>query len=189
MSSLLLNLDQHMFEMINHTWQSTVLDAVMVFLSAKLPWAILLVFWIAYLIKRRHWQILRFLLVCGLVVGLADFTAHTFLKPFFGRIRPCKVLETVRIIDGCAGTYSFPSNHATNAAVVVTLIWAFAPGPFAWFATVMAFLVGLSRVYLGVHYPLDILAGFVYGSLIGSVFTIIFRRFSRTPRSWSKSSI
>ena len=115
----------------------------------------------------------RWLAILGIIgVGLADFTSHQFLKPLFARPRPCQELDGVRLLMGCGGFYGFPSNHACNffgTAVFFTYFYRRAGlilfGP--------ALLVGWSRIYVGVHYPLDVIGGAVWGMLLSVVIILL----------------
>jgi undecaprenyl-diphosphatase len=104
-------------------------------------------------------------------VILVDSSIHLLLKPFFARPRPCHadpVITWLRTIDGCGGKLGFPSSHAANTfsqAVVIGTLYK----PSRIYLIIFAILASLSRVYLGVHYPLDILGGALYGVLVASL--------------------
>ena len=88
------------------------------------------------------------------------------LKPFFDRPRPCKELIDVIIYSRCSSNPSFPSNHASNIFTLATL-FAGVYRKTASLAFTIAILVCLSRVYLGVHYPADVLFGAFIGGIMG----------------------
>lgn len=165
----LRQLDQELFFLINHQLSHPVMDQIMVFVSGKVFWFALALLWLGWMIRQKHWHNVKKGLLVAASLGVADLIAYNLLKPFFGRPRPCKVLDDVNIVDGCGGFFSFPSNHATNAFVVAIMI-AFLTRKKRWAIPMylLACLIGFSRVYLGVHYPGDILAGFIFGSLIGA---------------------
>ncbi len=109
------------------------------------------------------------------MVGLAvltalivDPTVYRIIKPLVGRIRPCHdpSLVWVRVIDGCGGLFSFPSSHAANMFGLAVVIGAFY-GTARCYLYPVAALVAIGRVYQGVHYPSDVIAGAIYGATIG----------------------
>lgn len=107
-----------------------------------------------------------FLLALAATLGLTDASSHYILKEGFGRIRPCHVLPDLINTVNCSNSFSFPSNHAGNTFAAATLIsLCFRNTTLLAFAC--ALLVCYSRVYLKVHYPFDVLAGALYGSLLG----------------------
>ena len=109
-----------------------------------------------------------FLLAVGMTVGLTDATSHYILKETIARLRPCHVLPDLINAVNCSNSFSFPSNHAGNTFAAATLIsLCFRNTTFLAFT--FACLVCYSRVYMKVHYPFDVVAGALYGSLIGYI--------------------
>jgi undecaprenyl-diphosphatase len=171
-----LSLNQALFYWINqdgghhYGW----LDAVMRFLStetsAVVPF-LLLAFYALWRggMKGRH-------VVIGvlLLAVLTDWSGAQ-LKHFFAAPRPCEVLPDVRLLEPC-GRNSFPSNHAINMAAVAVYVGLFYSRLLPWLA-VVAVLVGISRIYVGVHYPLDVFFGWLWGALLASGFYFAHRRF------------
>ncbi|NOZ21720.1 MAG: phosphatase PAP2 family protein [Planctomycetes bacterium] len=111
-------------------------------------------------------------LVALLAVGCVAFTDMTIsyiLKGAFCRPRPCYVLSDLRMLISRGGHYGFPSNHAANMfalASVVSFFYRKMTAPCFVFAS----LVGFSRIYIGKHYPSDVLAGAVYGVMAAGLF-------------------
>ncbi|SME90636.1 phosphatase PAP2 family protein [Pseudobacteriovorax antillogorgiicola] len=174
--NFLKSADLYLLYQVNLGWSNPALDLIMRAISSHTIWLIPLGGW-AYLCirrKQKFWWLGVLLLLIG--VGLADLFAYQVLKPYFGRLRPCKVDEMVRVVHSCGGMYSFPSNHATNSMVLAgILLWWSRPLVGGVFVAI-SLLVGLSRVYLGVHYPLDISFGFLLGLTWASVLSLMMKR-------------
>jgi undecaprenyl-diphosphatase len=184
----LLNWDHQILYFINKQLSAPWNDWTMSFWSAEWPWFSLLIIFFAEMILRKQWSQIGILLWIGATVGLADILSHFVFKPWIGRVRPCRTLDFVHIVENCSGWFSFPSNHATNAAVFAVL-WLCLRGPRQGAIAVgCGVMVGLSRVYLGVHYPSDILGGFLFGSLFGLLSFQILKRSRLWARHNSTSS-
>jgi undecaprenyl-diphosphatase len=107
----------------------------------------------------------RILASTALAVALAALLADHVIKPMVGRERPFTRAPAVRVIGGRPDDASFPSGHATLAFAAAVVLAE--TGSAAWFF--LAAAIAYSRVYLGVHYPLDILGGAVLGLICGSI--------------------
>jgi undecaprenyl-diphosphatase len=108
-------------------------------------------------------------LVLALTVAASDQTSAKLLKPIFHRPRPSATLSDARPLFGVRGSYSFPSVHATNSFAAALVLDAVFPGGAAGRAAFLgvAGLVSYSRVYVGDHWPSDVLAGGLLGAWIG----------------------
>ncbi|MCS7189280.1 MAG: phosphatase PAP2 family protein [Bacteroidia bacterium] len=121
------------------------------------------------------------LLLIGAAPLSADLITSKILKPWIGRPRPtheCRLAPAIRVIRGYkGGKYSFPSSHAANSMALACTFSFWARHPLVWaISLTWAFFHSLTRIYLGVHYPSDILGGWFVGFLISVVLLAIFRR-------------
>ena len=166
---LLYASDLKILHFVNITLARPLNDFVFKIWSSEAPWFSLTAFFLLQTAYRRQWINFRTLLWLGATVGVSDAFAAQVIKPWAGRIRPCKVEGLVRIVEGCAGSMSFPSNHAANGAAFA-IFWFLWMGPRAGLLALSCmFFVGLSRVYMGMHYPSDVMGGFIVGGTIGAL--------------------
>ncbi|MDE6693255.1 MAG: phosphatase PAP2 family protein [Muribaculaceae bacterium] len=167
----LLQLDTETFLTINGAHVEW-LDQVMKMFSGRMIWILLYVMIAAMLCRTFGWQrALIAVLGAGIAVGLSDYTCASVIRPLVERLRPSNpdnpISEMVHIVNGYrSGAYGFPSCHAANTmalAMFTTLVfkrWGYGVVIFAW-----ALMQCYSRIYLGVHYPGDLVAGAFVGIL------------------------
>ncbi len=115
-------------------------------------------------------------------VAIGDLLSSRVIKPLVARIRPCNDLsladELIRRVP-CGSGYSFPSAHATNHfAIALFLIFVFYDRwkPILPIALIWAFIISFSQIYVGVHYPIDTMAGAILGSSIGIATSFIYKK-------------
>jgi len=167
---MLERLDQQLLLFVN-SLNTPFWDSVMHAISGKLIWAPLYLAILIYLgitYKRKFYIILIFII---LAATLAD-QSSVLVKNIVHRLRPCNdpsLSGLVHIVKGeCGGLYSFVSSHATNSFDVAVLSLLFIRK--RWYSVsiiIWASVVGFSRIYLGVHYPGDVLCGSILGAFIG----------------------
>jgi membrane-associated phospholipid phosphatase len=174
----LYNLDKTMFFLINHGAAHPVLDQVMPFLSARgyfliIPYAIYL-FWMASGNRSRKSgldasYVFGMSIIAIFSVLLTDWLGNE-LKHTIMRARPCQALENVRLLAGCTSSGSLPSNHAANSFAYAIPLFYLTRNHIGilkrLYPLALACLIALSRVYVGVHYPSDIVAGALFGTTI-----------------------
>jgi len=150
-------------------------DVVMLWASNKLFWIPLYLFLIYLLFKNFKKKSFWILLTVGVLIFCAD-QFSVGLKNYFQRLRPCHdpALEgLVHLVKNkCGGSFGFVSSHATNHFAIAVLLSLIFKNTYKYFTPVIiiwAAVIAYSRVYLGVHYPGDILGGAILGTLLGFI--------------------
>jgi len=157
-------IDAVVFLFLNNTVANPVFDFLMPIVTESDNWTIPFVLIVLTLLIFGGKKGRIAVLLVALIVTLSDQLSSHVLKPWIGRIRPCFVVEGVRLLIRQSRSFSFPSSHASNMAAVATLFSVKYP-KFKWIYIGIAILVGYSRIYVGVHYPFDVLAGGILGVL------------------------
>ena len=177
--SMLEQLDQQLFLFLNSA-NSPFWDKVMFILSMKVVWAPLYLVILIYLGKKYKRKFRIIILFVILAVALTDQTA-LIIKYSFDRLRPChepSLQGLVHMVKGeCGGKFGFVSSHAANSFNVALLSLMLIKK--RWYSVSIIFwaaIVSYSRIYLGVHYPGDVLFGAILGALIGWSVYMMYRR-------------
>lgn len=162
------DIEQRLFHLLNVDggW---LLDGLAVFLSASgFGIAFFVALALLFAVVARHRGRVRLTVSLGAAVALSDAVGSQVLRPLFARARPCYVLPagTFRWLAPAANVGSLPSLHAANFFAMATVAAAADPR-LGVAAFVVAAGVALSRVYVGVHWPIDVLAGAVWGIACG----------------------
>ena len=182
MLDILLEFDEKLLLFIN-SLNTPWLDSLMFTLTNGKVWAPLFLITIILIVIKFKWKGVAVLVSVGLVITLGDQLSSSLIKPLVGRLRPSHephlegIIHLVNNYKG--GLYSFVSSHATNSFGIATILWLLLRKQFAWFAIFFAWatLFSFTRIYLGVHYPGDILAGAMLGVLIAYLINWIARKF------------
>jgi undecaprenyl-diphosphatase len=171
MPDKLIHLDQQLFELINQSGNA-FWDPIMLALSSKWIWipVFLLIIWLTA--KNNKKKGLYTFLVLLLTITLTDQLSAQLIKEVVQRLRPCHdpdMIQSVRLVaDHCGGQFGFVSSHASNAfGIAIFSILTIRKIGYSMFILSWALLVSYSRIYLGVHYPGDILGGILLGLIIG----------------------
>ena len=167
------HLDKSLFVLIQHDSDHSIMDTVMPMLRDPYTWIPLYVFMLCYIIFRNKNKAVLFILLSVLTFAITDSLAAQVLKPLIGRLRPCHdpgMQQLVRSVIDCGGLYSMPSNHAANHFGLAAF-WFYSirsitgkKWHWLWF---WAAAICYAQVYVGKHYPFDVLVGATIGFLTG----------------------
>lgn len=171
MTDLIIDLDIRIFLFLNglHTpW----LDICMHWITSKITWFPFYLFIIFIIIKQHGLKGITGILLIVIAIILADQITSGLMKPLFQRLRPCHnpdIAHLVHLVDGCGGAYGFASGHAANSFALSSGLYYIYRSNFRYLGWmfVWAGIVSYSRIYVGVHYPLDIIAGALIGFILG----------------------
>lgn len=167
----LQKIDYSIFHFINHTISNSFLDVVLPFLRHAPNWIPLYIFLGVYLLSKYKMEAIKYAIYIVIAFALADFISAGIIKPLVGRLRPCHslTLHANLVLGHCGGKWSFPSTHATNhMAIALSIVFAniFTKKWINYIWIFWALSIGFAQIYVGVHYPSDVIAGFTLGTLI-----------------------
>lgn len=174
MYSKLIQTDRWLFTLINQRWSNRTFDLLMPFIREPLTWIPLYFFLIVYAILNFPRKALSWILTLGMTAALTDAISSHLIKPLFARPRPCSdfsLLEHMRMLAiHCGSNGSFTSSHAANhfgvamfVFMTLTQVWK----KFTLFFFLWASAICYAQVYVGVHYPFDVIGGAMLGLLGG----------------------
>ncbi|MEN5435684.1 MULTISPECIES: phosphatase PAP2 family protein [Sphingobacterium] len=178
----IVHIDQEIFLAINQGLSNPVFDWLLPILRNPYTWAPLYLFLVIFFIKTYGKTGILIVVMTLATFGASDAVSSHFIKKSVKRVRPCNDIvfkEEVNIRVRCGSGFSFTSSHATNhfalAFFWIALFrrkWKHA----MWLCITWATLISVSQIYVGVHYPFDILCGAILGILIGMATGYIFKK-------------
>jgi len=157
--------DASLFLLINRGMANSLLDTVMPFVTEQAH--LLLLPFVAWIFIRDRRKAMLAVLLSLISLALSDAITHT-LKELIGRPRPFSVIEEARVLVGRGGSFSMPSGHAANSASVIIPVIVLFGGLIRPSLILGALMVSFSRIYVGVHYPSDVVTGIVVGTAAAS---------------------
>jgi undecaprenyl-diphosphatase len=169
---IIVDLDRDLFLYLNNL-HTAWLDPIMLWITKTIAWLPLYLFLLFLIIKNYKKQSWIPLLGIAITILLADQITSGFMKPFFERLRPSREpsLEgLVHLVDGyTGGLYGFASSHAANTLGTAIFFFLLFRAKYAWIKWLFlwATLMTYTRIYLGVHYPGDIVVGALIGLACG----------------------
>jgi len=174
----LFSVDIAIFYFFNHTLSAGFLDKFFSIITNVNNWYITYVILLSLCFIKGGTKGKLAVIGVILLIIATDQLGYRVLKDLIARPRPFSVLADVILPIGSTGTYSFPSNHALNNFAAAVFFYRLYPN-LKWALFITAFLVSISRIYLGLHYPSDILGGALIGSVFGYIFAEIILRINK----------
>ncbi|MAN42102.1 MAG: phosphatase PAP2 family protein [Candidatus Marinimicrobia bacterium] len=190
MIDVIINVDKKIFTFFNSSIANPVFDIFFPIITNQDIWIIPILLGIIILSIKggTKGRIASIVLIIGVI--LADYSSAQIIKPYFQRLRPSHdILDQIRLLVPKGGRYGFVSSHAANMYVSATILGYFYSKQKRLFFTI-ASLVAFSRVYVGVHYPADIVFGGLLGYGLGWItitsWVIIKMKNLKAGKSWAK---
>ncbi len=179
----LIDFDKWLFTKINQTTANSLFDAIMPFFRQPLVWIPLYLFFILFAIYNFPKKALSWIIGLGLTASITDIISSRIFKPLIGRERPCndfEMVDTIRLlIPNCGQNGSFTSSHAANhfgIAMFIYITMRNSWGNYTYLFFIWAALISYAQVYVGVHFPFDILGGAIIGCSAGYFIATIFTK-------------
>ncbi|MEX6690122.1 phosphatase PAP2 family protein [Danxiaibacter flavus] len=169
------NIDKYVFHLINDEWTFSWLNGLMLLLREPATWVPLYIGVLFFIYKKDKQLAIPFLLCSIVTFAITDVTSASILKPMLARLRPCQEAGpdfSVNALVGCGGLFGMPSSHASNHFGLATF-WFIAASCYLkqkWYwVWLWAVAVCYAQVYVGKHYPGDIIAGAILGIIGGNI--------------------
>lgn len=175
--------DQWLFLKINSYWTNDFLNSVFPWWRDSNTWIPLYLFLTLFAVFNFGWKVWPWIVFFVVTVALTDQLSSNLIKTFVQRPRPCNdenfAINVHVLLGYCSSTFSFPSSHATTHFGMAWFIYLTMKDYFkkwSYLFFVWAATISYGQVYVGIHYPLDVLGGAVIGSLVGIMTASLFNR-------------
>ncbi len=175
MGDFFLSADKWLFYAINRGWSNPITDFLMPVITNIKSWLPVIVAALAYAFYKDKRKAVILIFAMAIMIAISDQTSSNLVKGLVGRLRPCRELGGVHLLTGCGPGKSFPSSHAANCFAAATLLTYFYRKQRVTFYSI-ASLIALSRVFVGVHYPFDIICGAFLGTALALGFIYVLKK-------------
>ena len=177
----LVNFDTELFVYLNSLGSETW-DGFWMFYTTKFNWIPFYALLLFLMFKKLDLKVFLYtLIVIALMVAFTDQITNLFKKVLVMRLRPCyntEINDIIRLVkSSCGGKYGYFSGHSSNSMAVAIFMGMMLKSKFKLMPVILiiwAVAMGYSRIYVGVHYPLDVLSGMLFGAFSGYLFYKIF---------------
>lgn len=179
----ILQLDLSVFEWINTRLSNSFFDMAFPILREKTSWIpfyLFVIVWSIFSFNLKKGMI--YILVIISLIGMTDFISSTVLKKSIERPRPCHVVqikESNYILVPCGAGYSFPSSHAANHFALAIFLILSLKRKYSWIVQplfIWASLISIAQIYVGVHYPLDVVGGAILGTCLAFLIYTLYKK-------------
>ena len=186
----LIGYDQALFSKINGSWTNSFLDKVLPWARTSEHWIPFYICLLVYIIYKWKAKTVKWILMAVVNVAITDQISSNICKPFFHRLRPCNdpaIMHQSRLlIDHCLTSFSFTSSHAANhfgfaMFMFLTLRPIFKNYSYLFF--IWAGIISYAQVYIGVHYPVDVIVGAAIGNLVGYASAKVYAKWELHQKS------
>jgi membrane-associated phospholipid phosphatase len=179
----LKTIDQWLFIYINNVWTNSVFDSIVPIWRESITWYPLYIFLLFLVVINFGWKSVSWILFFVFTVIICDQISSGIIKDWIGRSRPCgdpEFSQYVRLLlNRCPGSGSFTSSHATNhfgMAAFSMLTLSGVIGKWKYLFLAWAVTISYGQVYVGVHYPLDVIGGGVLGAIIAWAMSFFYKK-------------
>lgn len=180
----IIEADHQLFRKINGDWHTPFIDTILTFSRQPqlwIPFYFFLILFTTINFKKSGWWWLLFFVVAAL---LSDYISSTLIKYTFLRMRPCQDASMTAhlrlLVQACPGNPSFTSSHATNHFCASMFIYTTFKKPVSkWWVIVLlwALTISYAQVYVGVHFPVDVICGGILGGILGYIPATIYNKY------------
>ncbi len=182
MLEALKQFDRELFLLINGC-HSEIADSIMVIISGRFSWIPLYIFLLYLLIRVLHKNIFYVIVAVILLIVLSDQGSVILFKNLVQRLRPChdeSIKQVVHLVNGsCGGQFGFISSHAANTMALSVFVFLLLRNNFGnkmLLIFLYPFIVSYSRIYLGIHYPGDVICGMIFGAALGFIVAVLTQK-------------
>lgn len=183
----LIGIDYSLFQLINQKWTNAFFDFVLPPIRDKYFWIPLYAFLLLFFLLKFKQKSIPIFIFALITVALTDQASSSIIKHFFERLRPCNQPElenSIRLLVNCGPGYSFTSSHAANHFGLAAFLGGLFLPYKRWLLPLFlfwAFSISYAQVYVGVHYPFDIIGGALVGTAIGAASLLILQKVFKNP--------
>ncbi len=176
------NIDEWLFLFINNGLSNPLFDKIMPLSREATTWLPLYLFLLVFVVMNFGKKTLPFILFVAITITVSDQLSSSVIKYWVARPRPCHnalLMQYAHLLVGCSPSYSFTSSHATNhfaAALFFHTTLKHYLKNWSYLFFLWAAWVSTAQVYVGIHYPFDVIGGGLVGSFIGFGMASIFNR-------------